>query len=384
MISEDSFIEWILDNNKDILGLNSNDISNKLETQQLSGGSNINYKLTIKNKSFFFKYNQQDMKPIYYKNNLEREYEVSNFLHDKFGIAPKPYFFDKKNKVIISEFIKGKAPQSTDVNFSTTLYLIGNAFNLWHDFPVPILKRLYTGTRICPKNYFQKIILPTTTSMAKNLLQEGSPALFQFLEDLSGILTDRLRYEPKSDCQVDWKLYEENPYNFPGGLIHNDFALRNIIITENSKRPICFIDWEYADFGDISFDLAYLQSENMLLSQQLDVITSFGNLSEYIKERSARYIKVFLPMLELANAYWAVNHIAKMIDNPSESDVKKKKIKLRPPYSIVENLSFIRTKINRLVRLSRLNGEIDYEKENELFIEMQYALKIFESQLIVE
>ena len=74
----------------------------------------------------------------------------------------------------------------------------------------------------------------------------------------------------------------------PVGLLHNDLALRNILITNDPSRPICFIDWEYADFGDVAYDLAYLQSENQLLSDQIQIIFSIGQVSPYIRDPTLR------------------------------------------------------------------------------------------------
>ena len=193
------------------------------------------------------------------------------------------------------------------------------------------------------------------------------------------MILERLKFEPIYDCIVDWKQYQTDPKSVPYGLLHNDLALRNIILTGNKNRPICFIDWEFADFGDLSYDLAYIQSENMLLPEQIQIITTLGNVDPYIQNRTSRYIRIFLPMLELQNCYWAMNHIGKMV-----GDDQNKKIRLRPPYSLTENLAFIRNKLRRLVRLSHLQDEISPSKEIEIFNELQYALKIFESQLIFE
>ena len=87
-------------------------------------------------------------------------------------------------------------------------------------------------------------------------------------------------------------------------------------------------------------------------------------------------------MLELINCYWTIDHITKII-SPEESK-SGKKVKLRSPYSLNENLNFIHNKLKRLVRLSKLNTENTRQTEIELLNELQYALKIFERQLTYE
>ena len=357
---------------------------NTVSFTQLKGGSNINYKLFFpnNNKFLFFKHNPKPLTKTIYGDTLQREFKILTYLFNECKITPEPYVLDKSQKVLITEFVQGKRPTVNDIGFSKTLTLIGDSLNYFRTTPLELLRELNTGTRLCPKSFFEKIIRPSVSQYSKNILQDGSSVLFQFLEDITAILADKLKYEPKTDCHIQWDNYEQEPKNSPHGLLHNDLALRNIIVTNDPKRPICFIDWEYADFGDIAYDLAYLQSENQLLPEQIHIISKIGQLSTYIQNRTLHYIKIYLPMLELINCYWTIDHITNMI-SPEESKLGKK-IKLRSPYSLNENLNFIRTKIKRMVRLSKLNGFNTKQTELELLNEMQYALKIFEMQLVLE
>lgn len=327
------------------------------------------------------KHNPKPLSATIYGDTLDREYKICSFLYTKNKLAPEPLVHDKKENILISEFVDGKSPTIHDRDFFKTLTLMGDAINDFRGTPISLLKEFNTGTRLCPRNFFEMVLKPSVSKYSKNLLKEGSTNLFQFLEDITAVLTDKLRYEPKQDCIINWKEYEYEPKNYPHGLLHNDMALRNVIITNNPKRPLCFIDWEYTDFGDVAYDLAYLQSENQLLNQQIDVISSIGHLSPYIRDRSLRYIKIYAPMLELINTYWTINHITSMIS--TEETQKRKKLKLRSPYTLSENLNFINNKIKRLVRLSKLNG-FKKQDEIELLNEIQLALKIFERQLILE
>lgn len=370
----------MLDNNQEILHLSSQQIEN-VQFVQLKGGSNVNYKLTFSdNRKLFFKYNPRSITASIYKDTLAREFTILDLFYKENQLTPEPILHDDQQNVLITEFVEGRKPRINDRDFSRTLGLIGNSINYFRNTPIEILQKLNTGTRLCPRNFFEKIIKPTVTKYNKNILLEGSSSLFQFLEDITAILTEKIKFEPKSDCIINWKMYLEDPFPLPHGLLHNDLALRNILVTNDPKRPICFIDWEYADFGDIAYDLAYLQSENQLLHEQIRIISSIGQLSQYIHERTTRYIKIFLPMLELINCYWTINHISKMI-SPEESG---KKIRLRSPYSISENLQFINSKLKRLVRLSKINTHNSKQTELELLNEIQHALKIFERQLIVQ
>ena len=307
------------------------------------------------NKTLFFKHNPKPIEKTIYGDTLLREYNIINYLFHEYKITPEPYVHDKFQNVLITEFVNGRTPNVRDRDFSKTLALMGNSLNFFRTTPIKILRDLYTGTRICPKNFFEKVIKPSVSQYRKNLLQEWSSVLFQFLEDITAILADKLKYEPKKDCLINWKYYTENLKTMTLCLLHNDLALRNILITNDPSRPICFIDWEYADFGDVAYDLAYLQSENQLLSDQIQIIFSIGQVSAYIRDRTLRYIKIFLPMLELINCYWTIDHITKII-SPEETK-SGKKVKLRSPYYLNENLNFIQNKLKRLVRLTKLNTE---------------------------
>ncbi len=346
----------------------------------MKGGSNVNFKLTFpNNRSLFLKHNPKTSGINIYGDTLEREFNLISYLYKEHKITPEPFVFDKQQSILITEFVNGRTPTVKDRDFSKTLALIGDALNCFRVTPMKMLRELNTGTRLCPRNFFEMIVKPSIATYNKNLLLEGSSVLFQFLEDITAILADKLKYEPKSDCSIQWDQYNQDPTYYPYGLLHNDLALRNMILTNDPSRPICFIDWEFTDFGDIAFDLAYLQSENQLLSEQIHIISSIGKLSTYIHDRTLRYIKIFLPLLEIQNAYWAINHITNMI-TPEElkSGVK---VKLRSPYSLNENLNFISSKLKRLVRLSKLQGIDTKQTELELLNELQYALKIFERQL---
>ncbi len=377
-----SLITMVLDNNRDQLGLTQNQI-NRVKYTQLKGGSNINFKLTFQNgKVLFFKHNPKPIEKTIYGDTLLREYKIISYLYNEWKLAPEPYIHDNVQNVLITEFVQGRAPTIKDRDFSKTLTLIGDSLNFFRTTPISLLRQMNTSTRLCPKNFFEKVIKPSVAQYSKNILQEGSSVLFQFLEDITAILVDKLKYEPKSDCQINWESYSQDQENLPHGLLHNDLALRNILITNDNTRPICFIDWEFVDFGDVAYDLAYLQSENQLLPEQIHVISSIGQLSSYIHQRTLRYIKIFLPMLELINCYWTIDHITNLI-SPDDSK-SGKKIKLRSPYSLNENLYFISNKLKRLVRLSKLNSINSKQTEIELLNELQYALKIFERQLTYE
>lgn len=341
--------------------------------EQLKGGSNINFKLEFDNHSkLFLKHNPKSIHKTLYGDTLERELKINTYLYNEYKLTPKPIVYDKDESVIITEFIEGRTPNVKDKDFFRTLTLIGNSLNSFRTTPIEILRYLNTGTRTCPRVFYDKVLKPSVAKYTKNLLQEGSSTLFQFLEEITTIIADRLKYEPKNDCFIDWERYSGDQKSVPHGLLHNDLALRNIILTNNPMRPICFIDWEYADFGDIAFDLAYLQSENQILPDQIRIISSVGHLSNYIHQRTVRYIKIFLPMLELINCYWTIDHIASMI-TPGQ------KVRLRSPYTLSENLDFISNKLKRLVRLSNMNST--KETETDLLNEIQFALRIFERQL---
>ena len=357
------------------LGISSTVIdSNKFEVLVIPGGSsNTNYKIQIQDypkKEFFVKH--QSIAPVsrYYQDNLVREYDVTKFL-SQYQLAPKPLFLDKSRKYLVSEFSRGVNPNVKDKNFSDVLTGIGNALTVFRKAPISLLKRLTTGTRLCPKRFFTEVISPTTYKLTKQILEEGSSSLFQFLEEINGYLHDRLQYQPQADCRIDWDEYKNNAIGLPWGLIHNDFSFRNFLYSRSIG--IKFVDWEFADFGDIAYDLAYLQSENLLLEPQIKTILDVGNFNSYIYERTLRYIRIFLPILELANAYWTLNHITRVMKSAS------KKIPLRPPNTIGHSLEYVRWKLRRLTRLIKPSPT----DQTQLYQEIQQALKMFEVQLIM-
>lgn len=78
-------------------------------------------------------------------------------------------------------------------------------------------------------------------------------------------------------------------------------------------------------------------------------------------------------MLELSNAFWTLNHITLLMKN------QNKKISLRPPHTIGQNLEYVRWKLSKLSRLTNSG----YSNQREIFQEIQQALKMFEVQLIL-
>ena len=360
------------------VGLSSAMIDGNLMITPLSGGSsNSNYHVTFKkiSKSFFVKHQSNPPVSQYYQNNLEREYVVSKYLSRKgLDLAPLPYFLDAKRKVLVSEFVYGYQPSAGDKNLVETLEKIGRSINAFRHFPVDILQMINTNTRVCPKGFFEKIIHPSIHQLAMQTLAEGSSALFQFLEELHTLLFSQLEKEPLKDCILDWKTVTESSRDSPHGLVHNDLAFRNIIIRPNGK--ICFIDFEFADVGDLSYDLAYIISENNLLNSQLELILNNLDLSPRIKERTQRYIRIFLPSLELANAYWTLNHISKMMKGGDNVNM------LQVPHTISQNLEYVKWKIRRLNRLMQASGYQSSVNEGQIFFEIQNALKLFEAQVV--
>ena len=58
---------------------------------------------------------------------------------------------------------------------------------------------------------------------------------------------------------------------------------------------------------------------------------------------------------------------------------QNKKISLRPPYTIGQNLEYVRWKLSKLSRLTNSG----YSNQREIYQEIQQALKMFEVQLIL-
>jgi thiamine kinase-like enzyme len=362
---------------KEFIGLNNQQIETGLSFEILSGGSsNVNYKVKCSESSKEFFVKNQTVTPIskHYANNLEREYTVFKYLSNPtIGLTPKPYFLDIKRKVLVAEFISGYHPTISNKDIGTILRRIGLSISKFRSFPIELLQFLNTNTRICPHDFFHKIIRPSIHQLVTQGLVEGSSSVVQFLEEIQAILLRRLEIEPKIDCEIDWNHAENSPSNIPYGLIHNDLAFRNILVRPNNQ--LIFIDFEFADFGDLAYDLAYLISENQLLFTQTKVILQNIHLNPRILDRTNRYIKIFLPLLELANAHWTLSHISKIISG----DPSVKLFQL--PSSIAQNLQYVRWKIRRLASILHLKSS--FYNEDQIFFEIQNALKIFEAQISI-
>ncbi|OLS26234.1 MAG: hypothetical protein HeimC3_10130 [Candidatus Heimdallarchaeota archaeon LC_3] len=369
---KESFLE-----NKDEIQLSESNIETDLQIDLLSGGSsNINYRVKCKknSKKFFVKHQTIPPISINYSNNLEREFTVAKYLSKpSIDLSPRPYYLDIKRKIMVTDFVRGYHPKIHDKNIGKILRQIGMAISKFRKFPPELLQFLNTGTRICPREFFHKVIKPSIYKMATQSLFDGSSSFYQFLEEIQSVLLQRLEYEPNHDCTVDWSIVKDNPGETPFGLIHNDLAFRNIIVKPNYR--LSFIDFEFADFGDLAYDLAYLISENQLLDTQSKIIIQNCELNPRILDRTNRYIKIFLPLLELANAHWTLNHISKVISG----DHTMKDFQL--PSTISQNLEYVKWKIRRLASILPLKSPIF--NEHQIFFEIQDALKIFETQILI-
>ncbi|HKZ41772.1 MAG TPA: aminoglycoside phosphotransferase family protein, partial [Candidatus Hodarchaeales archaeon] len=337
------------------------------------GSSNLNHKVTLGKKSFFIKHQTVPPASRFYSNNLEREYTACKYLsRPTYSLAPTPYLLDTRKRFLVTEFIDGYHPTLKDLNIGTILQRIGRSLQTFHTFPIDYLQILNTDTRTCPRDFFRKIISPSVYQLARKSLIDGSSMFFQFLGEIETVLKRRLDNEPSQDCIIAWDAVEKNHADSPYQLLHNDLAFRNIIVRQGTGR-ICYIDFEFADAGDIAYDLAYFASENQLLGPQISTILSNMILSPRIIDRTRRYIRIFLPLLELANAYWTLTLVSKIASG--DRDI----LSFQLPHTIGQNMEYVRWKIRRLAQLLPHRGF----DEDKIFYEVQGALKLFEAQVSI-
>lgn len=339
------------------------------ELSIVPGGSvNVNYKASFPKSSPLF-VKRQVTNQQFYTDSLEREYDVLRILSQIENInVPSPLYYDQNRKMLITSFIEGKAVTKKDPK---TLHNIGKYLDSLRNTPISLLKRLYTGRRISPRSYWLKEVKPKIMELQCSLLPSGSNYLFEFLNEIIKSLDFALRTEPR-EYHLDWDDFEKNREKYAWvTLVHNDFAFRNLILSENE---LFAVDWEFADCGDIAFDIASLLTENFISETEAQKILMNINVTTEQKNRIMLNVRRFIPILELANTFWTIDFVSKKF----KGDLTE----IRSPYTINENLSYIRYNLQQLT--SQFALEQTYPLLNSLFSELQTALKLFQVNILLE
>lgn len=364
---KDMIIELLTDSSSDI-----NKTIKQINESELSivpGGSvNVNYKATFPKSSPLF-VKRQVANQQFYTDSLEREYDVLKSLSMLENInVPSPLFYDQDKKMLITSFIEGIRVSNKDPK---TLQYIGRYLDSLRNAPITLLKRLYTGRRISPRSYWLKEVKPKIMELQCTLLPGGSNHLFEFLNEIIQSLDFALRTEPR-EFQLNWDDFENNREKYAWiTLVHNDFAFRNLIL---SDKELFAVDWEFADCGDIAFDIASLVTENFITEVDAQQILMEIVVSSELKNKIMLNVRRFIPILELANTFWTIDFISKKV----KGDLSE----IRSPYTINENLSYIRYNLQQLTFQFAMKQT--YSLLNSLFSELQVALKIFQGNILLD
>ncbi len=378
-VDEEEFIIQILNHHKETLpDIEKTEITRKnVQIQPLTGGSvSLNYKISLPHGITLFM-KRQIKNSEFYSNPLEREYLTLLWLAP-FNVTPHPYFFDKEQRVLAVEFLR-TPPVDRKKNPLTRSIIpsLSVLFSTLHTAPLPLIKELYSGSRITPKRFWFDFVRPRINALEKNCLvgESGSTILFPYLQEIEYFLTSYL--EKQDDVHLSWNEIEESR-PFWLNLLHNDFASRNILWNAQTQ-DFYVVDWEYADVGHIAFDLAYFMNEDLL---SRDFIRSIIEKLPYTTYRDQiqilKQIDMFRPLIDFANAYAVMcRYISSSpLHNMQESQYSSHI--LRTPYSLGYDIAYAMNRLRSLARYSSIHPD-----DTTLMAEVQRTLNLFKTQLFL-
>lgn len=204
----------------------------KLELLKNQGYCNTNYKLKTDKKEYLIRVFKDDTTV-----NVSRDFEFQiQRKVSKKNIAPKPFFLDLENALMITDFINGV-----------------------HKYSLSNLE-LIKLTKIIKKFHSIK------TNEKEYDLKKDFKSYGDFLKDT----------ESKKLIKVSFhELQKIKKYKKQLVLTHHDLNAKNIIFTKNRIK---IIDWEFAGVNDLFFDLASVCCEFNLSQQQQQLL-----LKTYLK-----------------------------------------------------------------------------------------------------
>ncbi len=209
----------------------------------LSGGaSNSNFSMIYQGEKIFIRIENPDA-----GGSSEVDYQTLKIL-EPLNIAPKTHYFDKKKRILISEFINHiqDFDNQTVLKSVKILHETNLVFSEYYN-PFEGLRELFQKANkgsIKPPRQFEKILLPFITKV-----EENYP------------ITDKL-----VPCHLD--LHR-------GNFLHTD-------------KQLYIIDWEYAAMSDPIYDLAtWASNEQMSDKEMEEILSNYGSLEEW--ERLINY-----------------------------------------------------------------------------------------------
>lgn len=199
-----------------------------LSLKKVNGGlTNVSFIGTSKKGKYIVRVGKDDPEAL----GIDRPCEIAcQKAASRVGIAPKIFYKDLHNGILISQFLDGKTLSASDVYDSQKL------------------KQIIETVKTCHAISFKKVLKTVSVwDNVRNMLVRSGQGDSSFLsqEQVEHIqeVIDRI----ENYFQGKEKGYE--------GLCHNDLVAENFI--DNGKQ-LFLIDWEYACWGNILFDLASL------------------------------------------------------------------------------------------------------------------------------
>ncbi|WP_423802121.1 phosphotransferase family protein [Neobacillus sp. SAB-20_R2A] len=175
-------------------------------------------------------------------HDMKREYEVINKLYSGFPLVPKPYLYCSDKGVIgapfyIMERVKG-ITLDDDPNKENDLNVID-------------------------KQHISYLMVDAIVDLHQvdykkaGLENIGYPNSF-IERQLKNWITRYQKYKTDDIAVVDkvinW-LINHLPHSNEATLIHNDFKINNVLLSDDLKQINAILDWEMATIGDPLFDL---------------------------------------------------------------------------------------------------------------------------------
>ncbi len=219
------------------------------------GLCNTNYLVKTEKKAYVLR--------VFHSNrsvniNREFEYQAQKKAYNQ-NISAKPYYFDKKNSLLISKYIKGEHKDRLN---NTQLKVLIKKVKKFHK--IKLKSKKYDFSK--DLKYYKKVLKD------KNSLK----------------LLFKLKKEIKKS-----KKYKNNY-----ALCHHDLNCKNIIF---SKKDVFIIDWEYAGINDIFFDLATICIEFKLNTRKTRVLlnTYFNKVRKKDLQKLETYKKIYFYICRL-------------------------------------------------------------------------------------
>jgi len=212
-----------------------------------SGITNINFEVTVGEKSFFLSVQDSELLNIDYKNKY-----YNNKICGEINISPRVTHFIESENLLVTEFIKSKTSSLAMFQSSKKIEQLVKKIKLLHNAN-PFLRKFDMFNQI---SYYQNI-----------LKKDDLPKkLFKYVNRI-----DVLKQ----------KLYITNDKLVP---CHNDLLAENII---NKDNQILIVDFDYSGNNDPCFELGNLSVEMEYDDEQINKLVKsyYGEINENIISR---------------------------------------------------------------------------------------------------